>query len=406
MLSVASVILSLFLSHVSALAALNAAPYKEFDLATLCKRIQTKQSLYLHNQAHRFIFNSSNTELIKCHLELHLHSNKFGFSIFINSMNLDDRQDCGSDFLQFGRWILYFQNYDYFTSKHIFCLLYEYCKHMTNDKCINFIKTTLCKKNLISCKISIMSHLKRSYICDTFLYCRDFIVFTSHKSDKKCGTIKPLDGLTFTSDNERLKALKAREYIEAEDMEMDIWLSIKPPPYGQPNKQLSFTVTPFKKKCSDNDSYYRKCPGSQRCIKHELFCDGLVNCDGDPKDEQEEYCLINSSISNVDMFLSIPIIILIVIFVILGIMFIIFMIRLLYVTLRSKNSQQHPHSGEAERRALHDVSSVSSSPRYHQDPTSHGLIDLQSRYTFAACIYMSEVSYYKLWPDLVTYMKC
>ena len=227
-----------------------------------------------------------------------------------------------------------------------------------------------------------MPQFKRSYNCDIFLHCRDFIVFTSHKSDRKCGIIRPLEGLSFNSDKERLKALKEREYIEAEDMEMDIWLSITPPDYGQPRKELSFTVTPFKKKCSDHDNYYRKCPGSDKCIKHELFCDGLVNCDGDPKDEQEEFCLINSSISNVDMFLSIPIIILIVIFVILGIMFVIFMVRLLYVTLRSKNSQQQPQSGEAERRALHDVSSVSSSPRYHQDQSSRGLMDLQLRYTF------------------------
>ena len=38
---------------VTPLSALASAPYKHFDLAKLCGRTRTKQSLYLHNQAHR-----------------------------------------------------------------------------------------------------------------------------------------------------------------------------------------------------------------------------------------------------------------------------------------------------------------------------------------------------------------
>ena len=79
------------------------APYKEYRLEALCGKSREKQSLYLHNQAHVFTFNSSNKELLKCHLELHLHSDTFGFSIFIESMKLDNTKDCTRDFVQFGR---------------------------------------------------------------------------------------------------------------------------------------------------------------------------------------------------------------------------------------------------------------------------------------------------------------
>jgi len=263
------------------------APYKEYRLEALCGASKEKQSLYLHNQAHLFTFNSSNKELLKCHLELHLHSDTFGFSIFTEVMKLEDTKGCTRDFLQFGR---------------------------------------------------------------------DFIVFTSHKSHKRCGTVEPTkrilrdDGSLFNIDY-RKTPHQRREYIEAEDKEMDIWLSIYPPRPGQPNKELKLIVTPFKKKCVTDDHYYRKCPGTDKCIKRELFCDGIINCDGAPKDEQEEYCLLNSTNASVDMFLSIPIIILIVVFAIVGLMFVIFMVKLFSLAFKPKTNVQ---SIEPERRALHD----------------------------------------------------
>ena len=79
------------------------APYKEYRLEALCGKSHEKQSLYLHNQAHLFTFNSTNKELLKCHLELHLHSDTFGFSLFTEVMKLEDTKDCTKDFLQFGR---------------------------------------------------------------------------------------------------------------------------------------------------------------------------------------------------------------------------------------------------------------------------------------------------------------
>jgi len=266
--------------------------YKEHKLEDLCGASKEKKSLYLDNQAHLFTFNSSNKELLKCHLELHLHSDTFGFSIFTEVMKLEDTKGCTRDFLQFGR---------------------------------------------------------------------DFIVFTSHKSRKRCGTVEPTtrilrdDGSLFNIDYKKTPH-ERREYIEAEDKEMDLWLSIHPPRLGQPNKELKLIVTPFKKKCVANDRYYRKCPGTDKCIKRELFCDGIINCDGAPKDEQEEYCLLNSTNASVDLFLSIPIIILIVVFAIVGLMFVIFMVKLFSLAIKPKTIEP---SMETERRALRDPISSS-----------------------------------------------
>ena len=99
--SVTIIFLAMVNVNVKAKTSLSVVPYKQMDLGKECGKL--KQSLYLHNQAHQFIFNSTNKEPFKCHLELHLHSDNFGFSIFINSMRLD--RDCNRDFLQFGRYI-------------------------------------------------------------------------------------------------------------------------------------------------------------------------------------------------------------------------------------------------------------------------------------------------------------
>ena len=104
------------------------------------------------------------------------------------------------------------------------------------------------------------------------------MLFTSHKSAKKCSTIGHTkrilrdDGSLYDIDYKETPHQK-REYIEAEDKEMDIWLSIHPTKPGQPDKELKLIVTPFKKACVTDDRYYRKCPGTDKCIKLELFCD-------------------------------------------------------------------------------------------------------------------------------------
>lgn len=171
------------------------------------------------------------------------------------------------------------------------------------------------------------------------------MLFTSHKSVKKCGTFPPaLDPRTMSGEDKR-----RREYIEATDKEMDIWISVKKPKYGEGGKELKLIVTPFKKICSSEDSSYRKCPGTNRCIREELFCDGIVNCD---KDEQEDSCL-KSSLGNVDVFPSIPIIILIVVCGIVALMLVIFLATWLSHKLRGGRAEAGP---EGERRALRELS--------------------------------------------------
>jgi len=180
---------------------------------------------------------------------------------------------------------------------------------------------------------------------------RDFLLFTSHKSKKRCGVIPP----SGESGSMLLEDRKRREYIEATDKEMDIWISVRP---TQERKELRLIVTPFKKSCSSDDNYYRKCPGTNKCIKRELFCDGIVNCDGLPKDEQEEFCMVNSSLGNVDVLPSIPIIILIVVFGIVGLMLLIFCVRCISQAIRGKPLEP---GAEVERRALRDIRPTSPS---------------------------------------------
>jgi len=285
------------------------ASYQHYRLEDLCGKSKEKQSLYIHNQAHVFTFNTTNTDMVKCHLELHLHSDTFGFSVFTEVMKLDSTTECTRDFLQFGR---------------------------------------------------------------------DFLLFTSHKSAKKCGTIEHTkrilreDGSLYNIEYPGTAHHK-REYVEGIDKEMDIWLSIYPPRPGQPGKELQLIVTPFKKQCITDDQYYRKCPGTDKCIKQELFCDGIINCDGDPKDEQEEYCLLTSSIGSGDILLSIPIIILIVVFSIVGLMFLIFIGKLFMLSMQRKTREP---GAEVERRALHDP--IANSLCNNSDP-SRGMRALHSQ---------------------------
>ena len=40
----------------------------------------------------------------RCHLELELHSDQFGFSVFTEEMNFEQTKGCHRDYYQFGRW--------------------------------------------------------------------------------------------------------------------------------------------------------------------------------------------------------------------------------------------------------------------------------------------------------------
>jgi len=246
--------------------------YKHHQIEDLCKAgNQQKVELPLNNKPTVLTLNSSVLLIIRCHLELELHSDQFGFSVFTEEMNFEQTKGCHRDYYQFGR---------------------------------------------------------------------DFLVFTSHKGPKRCGKWDPArrvlrdDGSFLRLDYGKTPRSR-REYVEDVDKEMDLWLVVHPSKKGQLNKQLKLVITPFKKHCAANDHYYRRCPSTKQpqCIRRELFCDGQVNCGGDEKDEQIEYCLTHPG---VDMFMTIPIIILIVVFSIVGLMFVLFLIKMCASRLKPK----------------------------------------------------------------------
>jgi len=249
------------------------AEYSQHRIEDLCAGSgpNDKVVVNLRNKPTVLTLNSSLELIIRCHLELELHSEQFGFSVFTEEMNFEHTDGCRKDFYQFGR---------------------------------------------------------------------DFLVFTSHKGPKRCGKWPPARRI-LREDGTLLRLeygstpRKMREYVEAEDKEMDLWLAVHPAVRGQPPKQLRLVITPFKKTCSGTDHYYRKCPSkTNHCIKRELFCDGEINCGGAEKDEQTEYCL--QHLVGVDMLLSIPIIILIVVFSIVGLMFLLFLIKMFVVHFKPK----------------------------------------------------------------------
>jgi len=233
---------------------LNSQTYQQFRLETLCGHYQDKQTLHLKNQPAVISLHSRLKKRIRCHLELRLPSDYFGFSIFTESLYMEDSQDCSKDFLQYGR---------------------------------------------------------------------DFIIFTSFKSEKICGIVQPPqmvygDNGSLLGVNYGDTSFKEREYIEAEDDEMDVWIEIYPSDEDKPAKQVHLIVTPFKKVCTKNDFLYKQCPGSNKCIKRDLFCDGVINCDGD--DEKDEHCFKDRVHPGSGFFQSIPVIIIIVLVCLVALM--------------------------------------------------------------------------------------
>lgn len=261
--------------------------YREHSIESLCMGSEgEKVELALNNKPTLLTLNYSRALTLRCHLELELHSNQFGFSVFTEQMNLAEAPGCGEDFYQFGR---------------------------------------------------------------------DFLVFTSHKGPKRCGAWQPArrvlreDGTLLRLDYAGTPRSK-REYVEDVDKEMDIWLAVHPPRRGEAPKQLRLVVTPFKKHCSGDDHYYRRCPSSSgQCIKRELFCDGQINCGGEEKDEQIEYCLKNRG---GDLAMTIPIIILIVVFSIVGLMFLLFLLKTCSSHLSPKRHSSSPSEHRTAEQSL------------------------------------------------------
>ena len=92
-----------------------------------------KQSLHLNKPA-VFVFNSTvNTTKFSCHLELHLHSQSLGFSVFLDTLKLSSfmNSDCSRDYLQFGRDRLFITT------------------HLSDKYCQEWSKNVLCNKQQI-----------------------------------------------------------------------------------------------------------------------------------------------------------------------------------------------------------------------------------------------------------------
>lgn len=110
---------------------------------------------------------------------------------------------------------------------------------------------------------------------DSLQFGRDVLFVTNFQSKKFCGNVAKGN-----SANVETPAKRPRLYIEENDREMDIWLTIKSASDDgdfQP-RFLTLVVTVFKKGCGSKDNAFRACPLTQKCIRKEYFCDGYVNC--------------------------------------------------------------------------------------------------------------------------------
>ena len=186
-----------------------------YTLEKTCGGDGDKQSLHLNSPA-IFVFNSTVRKKFFCHLELHLHSQSLGFSVFIETLKLQTifNSDCSKDYIQFGRDKLFITTY---TSE-------KYCERIEESRDIR----------------SEQGHLLQ-YDFGRVSYDR-------------------------------------REYVEDTDNEMDVWINLsdmKDPSLENNVKEIKLVVVPFRKKCTAEDERnYRRCPRSGRCFKREYFCTG------------------------------------------------------------------------------------------------------------------------------------
>ena len=113
---------------------------------------------------------------------------------------------------------------------------------------------------------------------------RDFMYFTTSKSQKFCGKRIPI----FYQNNPEGQQVKIRGqglrwHIEEIDNEMDFWIMVKKNQRSdRANKKswrrIKLVVTVFKKNCGFSDLTYRQCQHTNRCIKKDYFCDTHANC--------------------------------------------------------------------------------------------------------------------------------
>jgi len=199
--------------------------YIDYRLEKLCPPGGGKVQLSISETPISLQLNSSLLPgaLFECHLELLLFSTKSGFFVYFDSLKISGPSDgeCNSDYVQFGRDILFITSY------------------RSNKFCGSIQGLTVSQP------------------------------YGVNASSGREGR-----------EEEKVTPLAQRIYSESSDQEMDIWLQLAVPPADWPgHKTISLTVTPFKKSCGKEDPNHRRCSLSSReCIRRELFCDGRVNC--------------------------------------------------------------------------------------------------------------------------------
>jgi len=230
----------------------HSSAYTLYNLENTCGHGE-KQSLHLNNPA-IFIFNSTVNSKFPCHLELHLHSQSLGFSVFIETLKIGRflNSDCSQDYLQFGR-----------------------------DK---FVFTT---------------HTSKKY-CQTIL----------HTEEVRDSNTQELLDYDFKN-----VSYETREYIEKNDNEMDVWINLERS-RNQQVKEIKLVVVPFRKSCSlEDEKYYRRCPGSGRCFKRDYFCSGMVKCTVLNPSELRGSCIKETDVND---FFYLPIIIIVTVVIIIA----------------------------------------------------------------------------------------
>eukprot|EP00092_Neocalanus_flemingeri_P077244 GFUD01095884.1.p1 GENE.GFUD01095884.1~~GFUD01095884.1.p1 ORF type:complete len:357 (-),score=99.37 GFUD01095884.1:122-1192(-) len=289
---------------------LSSSLYTSYTLEQTCGQDGSKQSLHLNSQAAVFTFNSTNRKKLDCHLEIHLHSKALGFSVFIETLKIDRSSGCSRDFLQFGR---------------------------------------------------------------------DKFVITTHLSKKYCDTIE--HSANITNENGALvgydfkdTSFLRREYIETNDVEMDIWLELQPAQNNQ-IKEVKLVVAPFRKSCNAEDGeYYKQCPGTSRCFRRQFFCDNIVKCAVLTTEEMSRFCVKTSDSGG---FMYLPVIIIVIVMVIITTTLIGFGIKMVINHFKGNDPQSlvtfrnsiNPRTCDSDR-AVHAVTSLLTPERDQRRPTS------------------------------------
>eukprot|EP00092_Neocalanus_flemingeri_P013004 GFUD01014014.1.p1 GENE.GFUD01014014.1~~GFUD01014014.1.p1 ORF type:complete len:349 (-),score=87.14 GFUD01014014.1:15-1061(-) len=258
--------------------------YKEHRIEALCAAQGHKRSVSLGKQPAVFTFNSFNKRTLQCHLELHLLSEEFGFYVFIDKLWVEKTPSCSGDFLQFGR---------------------------------------------------------------------DFAFLTSYKSKKYCDRIEPTTKVTLETEDGAVSKIdfgstssSAREYMERNEKDMDIWISIKPPALGQEQKQLRLVVTPFKKSCSGSDAWWWPCKGSGQCVRRDLLCDGVLNCAGGDSvgDEQADVC--TTRVQPAGVYFNLPLLLISVLGGVTGLICVLCCAKLVMFCVKRKHQEEQSEEGD------------------------------------------------------------